>query len=145
LANTIYNNFQFPEENEDPHFEKIASFFNSQDFLVFNNKLRSNFILAGGGTKSFSASTGLFSWTDNFALKIYQSGWILEYVYGPDGSNRAANVQPGQVIFGAFPASLSINQTRNLSVTDKLGPKNDLFVLGWRYKDNLYLADGSVL
>ena len=56
-------NWPFPNEDQDPWFEKFRAFINAVDASFFTTREDKNFVLFGGGTVSFSATTGLLSWT----------------------------------------------------------------------------------
>lgn len=144
MPKTILNENSYPNEDQDPHFTTLVDFYNQNDLIMWNNKLRSNFILAGGGTRAFGG-TGLLQWTSNFAIKHLTTGFIIEYAFGPDGINREASILDGQILYGEFPSSTSENQQRNLFVADKLDKENKYFVLGWRYGSSFYFSDGVTL
>lgn len=145
MPKTLYNEHTYPSENQDPFYSTIKSFFDQNDLTMFSNKIRSNFILAGGGTLTWDYSTGLFSWTSDFALKHLFTGFLVKYVYGDDGINREINLQDGDILYGLFPSSLSANRNYNLVSATSIPKTDNVFVLGWRYENNLYLQNGLIL
>lgn len=145
MPKTILNEFLYPDENQDPFYKTISSFFDLQDVAIWNSKLRSNFILAGGGTLTWNPSGDLFSWTSDFAIKHLISGFLIEFEFGPDGANREATVIDGQIIYATFASLVTANQKLNLSVSDKISKSDSNFVLGWRYGNGLYLQNGIIL
>lgn len=145
MPKTLLNEFTFPAEDQDPYFKTISSFYGQLDTAVWNNRLRSNLIIAGGGTLSWNSGTGLLSWTSDFGLKHLSSGFLIEYVYGPDNVNREASILEGQILYGKFASSISESQKRNLFVADSLPAGEDNIVLAWRYSGNLYFQNGIIL
>ena len=145
MANTTFNNFPFPNEGQDPHYQTLKSYYNMNDQLMYNNKLRSYFILAGGGSLSFSSSTGLFTWTEDLVVKDAISGYLNVIKYGTDGLTREANLQDGQMIYIEFPTQITSNRELNAKVADSLNENNNFFVFGFRYDVKLYLQNGIIL
>lgn len=145
MPNTILNEHPYPSENQDPHYSTLSNFYNLQDTTSWMNKIRSNMILAGGGILVWDSGTSLLSWTSNFAIKHLTSGFLVEFVYGPDDANREATIVDGQIVYGIVRSSISESQTENLKVVDKLDKTDNNFVLAWRYGNNLYFQNGIVL
>lgn len=145
MPQTILNEYSYPNEDQDPFYDAIRNFWNAQDVSIWNNKLRSNFIMAGGGTLTWDVGSSLLSWTENFALKHLVSGFLIEYVYGTDGINREINIEDNQIVYGKFSSAITAAQTKNLFVADSLDKNDDYFVLCWRYNDKLYFQNGIIL
>lgn len=145
MPKTILNETTYPNENQDPHYTTLVNFYNQNDLIMWNNKLRSNFILAGGGTLTWDAGNNLLSWTADFAIKHITTGFVVQYRYGTDLTNRELTVTEGQLIYGEFPSSLSENQVRHLLNADSLDKEDNYYVLAWRWGNQLYFNNGIVL
>jgi hypothetical protein len=145
MPNTILLGHTYPNENQDPYYESQVGFFNQNDVTMWNNRLRTWMILAGGGSYTWNPVTGSLLWTSNFAIKNANSGFIVEYVYGTDGLTREAVINEGQMLYGEFGSQITANQTKNLLVADKLSNIDNIFVLAWRYGANLYFQNGVIL
>lgn len=145
MPKTTFNEFVFPSENQDPHYVTLKSFFNLNDQLMYTNRLRNYFILAGGGTISFNSSSGLLSWTEDFAIKDAISGYLNVLRYGPDAANREANLQDGQILYVEFPTALTENRTLNLSVANSLNKNTNFYILAFRYSTKVYFKNGVIL
>ena len=145
MPNTILLAHTYPTENQDPHFTTLINFFNQNDVTMWNNRLRSWMILAGGGTFTWNSGTGSFIWTEDFVIKNLNSGFLTRYSYGPDNVLREAVLNDGQVLYGEFSSVLTTTQYKNLLVADKISSVDNLFVLAFRHETKLYLQNGSIL
>lgn len=145
MPQTILTEHTYPAENQDPYFTTEVNFRNQNDVTMWNNRMRTWMILMGGGTLTWTSSTGSLIWTSNFAIKNFFSGFLVEYVYGPDEILREAVINEGQVLYGIFSSKITSNQQKNLFVSDTLPNADDIFVLAWRYGNNLGFHNGVIL
>lgn len=142
---TTFNEINFPDDGQDPFYELIESFFNQQDLMLFNNKLRSYMILAGGGTLVFNNETSSLEWTEDFAVKNCISGYLHKLRYGPDQLTRSLRIFDGQILYCVFQTSMRGENITHVLVGDKLDKKDNYFVLGFRFNNRLYLSNGIIL
>lgn len=145
MAKTLFNEYSFPDEDQDPYFKTLSSFFGQLDVAIWNNRMRSNLILAGGGSISFNSTTSLLTWSDDFGLKHLYSGFLNEFRFGPDNLTREASILEGQVLYGQIPSQVSQGQVKNLLVADQLPSGDNNFVLAWRYNNSVYFQNGIIL
>lgn len=128
-------------ENADPFFDAFTAFVTAQDASVFALKEDRDLLLMKGGTVSFTASSGLLSWSQAIEMNAAGVGfkWTL-----PAGS---VNLNDGDYLY----VTLAHNPTTNLNVAAGTGatlPKADIdnpIVLGLRNGDRVYFRDGKVL
>jgi hypothetical protein len=131
----------YPEENQDPFWDAFVAFVAAQDASVFALKEDRDLLIMNGGTVSFTASSGLLSWSLPIELNSAVTGfkWTL-----PAGS---VNLNDGDYLYVTLPH----NPTTNLNVASGSGstlPKTDIdnpIVLGLRNGDRVYFRDGKVL
>jgi hypothetical protein len=145
MPNTILLGHTFPSENQDPHYTTLTNFFNQNDVTMWNNRLRSWMILAGGGTLTWNSGTGSLFWTEDFVIKNLNSGFLTRYVFGTDNITREVVINDGQILYGEFSSILTTTQYKNLLVADQLGSIDNLFVLAFRYGTKLYFQNGIIL
>lgn len=145
MAITPLLQHQYPNENQDPHYTTLANFFNQNDITMWNNRLRSMFILAGGGSLVWDYTNNFLTWTSNFAVKDYFSGYKIEYVNGPTDLTREAVIYDGEFLYGQFSSQMTTDQLKNLKVSNRISSADNVFVLAWRYGNKLYFCNGTIL
>lgn len=141
MATSPRMGWPYPEENQDPFWDAFVAFVAAQDASVFALKEDRDFLIMKGGTVSFTASSGLLSWSQAIEMNSAVTGfkWTL-----PAGS---VNLNDGDYFYVTLPH----NPTTNLNVAAGSGstlPKADIdnpIVMGLRNGDRVYFRDGKVL
>ena len=135
-----YLSIPYPDEDSDPFMDAFEGMVLTAEQVMFYNKMFGNMFMAGGGTRTWNPTTGLFTWTSNFTLIVPQWGKKITVSYGPDNLTRAANLQDGQCLVVAVPLALANNVARNFMVQSQLNAQeHDKFVCGTRFGTALYL------
>ena len=67
---TTFLRANYPEEDSDPWFLSFQDYVQKMDEILFLQKIMTNSFVTGGG--SFSLSSNLFQWTQDFAIPVFQ-------------------------------------------------------------------------
>ena len=81
---TTFMKITSPSESEDPFWNSWQAFVNSIDYSLYMPKVKTNFILCCGGTVAFDDTTGILTWTEDFKIPFFETGYKLVIKYGPD-------------------------------------------------------------
>lgn len=141
MATSPRQGWPYPEENQDPFYDAFASLVAAQDASVFALRENKDILLMKGGTLSFTASSGLLSWSSAIELNSSVSGfkWTL-----PLGS---VTLNDGDYLY----ATLAHNPVTNVNIAAATGAKlpdtdpDNPIILGLRNGDRVYFRDGKVL
>ena len=147
MPNTNFFGFQFPDENEDPHYEKLASFFAQLDQGLFSSVVvgAGSNIIMNQGTVDFnmiSLTVGRLTWTEDFEIPIMGSGFYCKGKYGPDGVNRQIDLVAGDRVVMDVPLSsigdINVNLRKiNGKVPAQLGLYTVGFMRGQQFFSNV--------
>jgi hypothetical protein len=107
MPDTNFLGMTFPDENDDPWFDKIAGFFTQVDAQLYG-MIATNQPLMGGGVVSLapqtvSPPTAILSWTADFEILIPGSGSYLTIPFGPDQANRSIELVDGDRVIVTIP------------------------------------------
>jgi len=140
--NTVFNNWTFPEEFEDPFFNTFQNMIGAIDSAFHSEKVLRQTILGGGGTILWTAGGGL-SWGADFTVPIFTSGLKVTLAFGPDNQTRVAVIEDGEFLHAIVPTAISENVTINMLTASKiLATEQRALIIGWRDGNTLYLVDG---
>ena len=129
MAQTKFIGMSFPDEDLDPYYDAIQSFFGQIDQNLYALMAIQQPILGGGNvtwqTTSVNPFTGILSWTSNFEIMIPGSGFYLEVVFGPDHASRQIMLNDGDRVIVTVPVVSATNVNANFSVVNGvLSPVN---------------------
>ena len=106
MPNTTFFQMAFPEENKDPHYEDLVSFFGEIDSIMYALFALSQPLLGGGSvTLSSQGAVKRLSWTEDFKLPILSGGKTLSIKHGPSGDRHIDLVDGDRVVFDLFVSS----------------------------------------
>ena len=75
MATSPRMGWPYPEENQDPFWDAFTAFVAAQDASVFALKEDRDFLIMKGGTVSFTASSGLLSWSQAIEMSLPTPDW----------------------------------------------------------------------
>jgi len=131
----------YPAENQDPFFTAFESMIGAQDASVFATREDRNVLVMAGGTVSFTALSGLLSWTAPIELNSAVSGFKWNVAVD------SVNLADGQYLFIRLARNPITNTTLIAEVASVL-PGNDpdnTLILALRNGNRVYWRDGRVL
>lgn len=139
MGQTKYFGMDYPDENQDPYFDRIQNFFMQMDENLFALATVAQPMLGGGVVTLVNISVppnpyiGQLTWTQDFEMIIPASGFSFFVKFGPDQLNRTITLNDGDRVIVTVPFISSQNINANLSVIS--GPitsqaQQGLFTLG---------------
>ena len=132
----------YPDDGCDPFYDQYETQTLAAELVMFYSKMIANSFLGGGGTKSWSPSDGMFSWTTDFSFVVPHYGKKIAIAFGPDGTNRAVGIADGQAVTISIPAILNANATQNLVLLSQLDPTvHNQVVVAMRIGSSLFLRN----
>jgi hypothetical protein len=139
MAETTYFDMTYPDENEDPYFDSISSFFTQLDQNLFAFQAIGQPILGGGAvictnlTVPPNPYTAQLTWSQPFEFIIPGSGFSFYIPYGPDNATASILLEDGDRIIVAVPYISSQNITgffKKINGATVTQPQQGLFTLG---------------
>jgi hypothetical protein len=107
MADTNFLGMTYPDENQDPYFDVISSFYADIDSRMYGLIAIQQPLLGGGfigfTNQSFNPFVGVLTWTENFEILIPGSGVYLQVPYGPDQSTRSIQLFDGDRVIISVP------------------------------------------
>lgn len=136
---STFMQFTYPSEGENPFYDSYLAQVEQLDQALFMNKIQNNLFVGGGGTLTFTPSTGVLNWSDDFIIPIFHFGKKLNVPYGPFGTSRTATLLDGYAIVVNIPYTMSDNVTASMQILSQLTPLNhQQWVMGWRSGNKVY-------
>lgn len=131
--------WEFPEENDDPYYEKIHTFFDQIDQATFALQNSASNVICPPSSVSWNGLAHTLTWNDDFIIPLMKSGFYLKVQYGPDGVSRSATFVPGQRLVVVIPVTSSGELTANFQVVNsKVAIEHGLFTVGFCYGNRFY-------
>lgn len=132
MSSTNYLNWEFPDENEDPYYEKISEFYTNIDDATFGLINTACNIVIPAPTISWVAGTRTLSWTGDFEIPLMKLGFSLKVQFGPDGINKSVSFLDGERLIVVVPRSSGGNVVANFQkVSGNFAISHGLFTVGF--------------
>lgn len=139
MSDTQFFKWTFPDENEDPHYEKLSNFFQLQENGIFGllNTV-GNIIIPPAGL-SWNSGTKTLSWSGYFEIPLLASGFSLQVPYGPDGVNSSVSFLDGERLIVTVPFTSTGVVTANFAKSSGVQIlSSNLFIVGFCRGSNFY-------
>lgn len=129
----------YPDENQDPYFDRIENFFMQIDQNFFALATLGQPLLGGGVVSLTNLSVppnpyvGQLIWTQDFEMIVPGSGFSFFIKFGPDQATRSITLNDGDRVIVSIPFISSENISANFTTIS--GPitsqaQQGLFTLG---------------
>lgn len=139
MGQTTYFGMDYPDENQDPYFDRIENFFMQIDQNFFAMTTLNQPMLGGGVVSLTNLSVppnpyvGQLIWTQDFEMMIPASGFSFFVKFGPDGLTRSVILNDGDRLIVTIPYISSANISANFTkisgpITSQ--PQTGLWTLG---------------
>jgi len=128
----------FPSENEDPWYARYRDQIRAQDASGFASREDRNLVLTGGGTLTWSTTTGL-TWDSPFLVWSPSTSFFTQLV--------ANTLLPtnGQIIRAEIVRAPGANRNVAAEVANIAANTNDSLVLGLRSGTNFVFRNGFII
>jgi hypothetical protein len=141
MSTSLRMGWPVPAENQDPFYDTFASMVAAQDVSVYATREDRNILVMAGGIVSFTASSGLLSWTSPIELNSAVTGFKWNV------AAAAVNLLDGEYLFIRLARNPITNTTLVAEIASIL-PGNDpdnTLILALRNGNRVYWRDGRVL
>jgi len=136
-------NWPYPAENQDPWWEKFKSFATAVDASFYTTREDKNFILFGGGTVSFVASTGVLSWTDPIQGVAATTGY---HWYIPSTTTGGSvTLQDGEFFYVELTRAPQSSQSLPALDGSRIPTNDDALVIAQRLGDAVIFRNGAII
>ena len=145
---TPQNEYPIPTEFEEPYYPTIRSYFLATDMADWALAENDNFVWSGGGSFSWSATTGVVTWANTVEIRTKTTVWKA-IIQGPPAPGGAVTLADGECAFFTHPRLLVGDQIVSLIVgpiTQIPGARlHDITLFATRVGTTVFFADGKSL
>lgn len=144
MSETPILEIPYPDEGQEEFFSAFVSMMRELERITLMNKIQNSLFLGGGGTISFSTTTNILQWTEDFILPIPQYGKKITISYGPDHATRQATMSDGSMLVIELPYTMNADRTANFDQISQVDRMNhQRCVLAIRIGDRVYFKGRS--
>jgi hypothetical protein len=130
--NTPYFKWTYPEENKDPHFVDLKTFFYLVDDGTMGLLNTAGNVFIPPASVTWDPINLVLSWSGQFEIPLMSIGFSFYIPYGPDGLTPSATLSDGARLIVVVPRTASGNLTGNFQVvTSTQVIQNGLFTAGF--------------
>jgi hypothetical protein len=141
MAETVFKQWIYPSEFEDPFWTSFEGMVGQMDASVYAIETLQRALVGGGGDISWASGGGV-GWTEDFVVPIFSTGFKASLRYGPDGASRNAALNDGDCLYSVIPLSVSENVVLDLTKGNKLPNRDGVFPLCARIGNELIFRNG---
>jgi hypothetical protein len=145
---TPLNHYLIPAEFEEPYYPTIKSYFLATDAADWAMSENGNLIWAGGGSFSWSATTGTLTWASTVSIRSKTTVFSFT-IAGPPAPGGTVTLQDGECAYFQVPRLMVANQTATLiigPITQIPGVRlHDIRLFATRIGTTVFFADGKSL
>lgn len=126
-----------PTENSDPWIDTVNSLYTAIDASVYSEREDINVIIGGGGNISFTASTGVMSWSDTLIFTAPVTGFQWQVEAG------SVTLNPGDYCYLRLIRAPQNILTLSMHSGSQIPAGNDGFALGIRIGSRVNFRNGG--
>jgi len=130
-------NWPYPSENQDPWYDVFKDMVLAQDASGHAAREDRNVFMGGGGIVSFTATTGVLAWAEDFEIFSPEVGFLF--------TAAASNVvlQDGQLCYADLVRSPTGNLAVALAVANQVPQSDTAYVIALRRGTTVYFRFGT--
>jgi len=136
-------NWPYPKEFAEHWWEKFRSFVNAVDASFFTTREDKNFILFGGGTVSFNATTGVLTW--GAALQAVSAVTGNRWYIPTSTSGGTVTLQDGEFFYVELTRAPTSSQSVAASNGSRIPVSDDAIVIAQRLGAAVIFRNGAVI
>lgn len=137
MPDTRFWKWTYPEDNEEPYFEKEENFKLSVDSATYSlMNTASNIIIP---PTSIMWAGGILSWVGQFEIPLMSIGYSVTVPFGPDNINTSVALSDGDRIYAVIPNTASTNIVVQMKkVSGKVPVEEGIITIGYCKNGNFY-------
>jgi hypothetical protein len=136
-------NWPYPNENTDPWWEKFKSFVTAVDASFYTTREDKNFVLFGGGTVSFDATSGVLSWTDPIQGVAATTGY---HWYIPSTTTGGSvTLEDGEFFYVELTRAPQSSQSLPALNGSRIPTNDNALVIAQRLGDAVIFRNGAII
>ena len=132
-----------PSEDQDPWYEGIRATITAIDGAVFTTREDKNFVLFGGGTVSWNATSGLLEWDDPFEAVAATTGF--HWVIPAPVTGGSITLQDGEFFFVELVRAPQSTQSIEPLVGSRINTSDNALVIAQRIGEVVVFRNGSLI
>lgn len=136
MPNTERMQWPYPSENQDPWYESFRSLMQGQDASGYASREDRHVVLFGGGTMTFTASSGLLTWANPISILAAISGFKWYVAAG------SINLNDGQVAYVDLSRYPTTNTSLAIAAAAQVPSTDSAMVLCVRIGDKVFFRNG---
>lgn len=139
MPSTKFLGWTYPDENVDPHFDILESFYKRQDISVYSLLNTANNIIIPPSSVSWNNLTKTLTWSGYFEIPIMSTGFTFKIFNGPDNLTPSITFNDGERMVITIPSSISENTTSYFRKTNGAVTVSDgLITIGFCRGDKFF-------
>lgn len=132
--------YPYPAKDQDPWDATFNDFVNAVDQADFAGREDRHFMITKGGTLSFTASSGLLTWSDAIELTSALTGFLIRIAAG-----SLSGILEGDYLYVDLVRGPTGNIGVVLNKAQQVPSTNSAFAIGIRKDGRIYFRTGAVL
>jgi hypothetical protein len=130
----------YPTREDDPWWDGFQDFVNATDGSAFAGREDRSIIWSGGGTLSWTLSSGTLSWTDTINIYSPMSAKLLQIAAG-----SIAGLADGEVVYVDLTRLALVNTAKTLHKATALPSTDDAMAVAVRIGNTIFFRTGISL
>jgi len=143
MPTTSRLNWPYPNEYSDPYWEKFKSFVEAVDASFYSTREDKNFVLFGGGTVSFDATSGDLTWSE--ALQAVSSPTGFRWYIPSSTSGGSVTLQDGEFFYVMLTRNPQSAQSVAVESGSKTPVSDDAIVIAQRLGSAVIFRNGATI
>lgn len=143
MARSNLMNWPYPTEDSDPWFESFRAFVNAVDTSFYVTREDKNFVLFGGGTVTFDATSGDLTWGS--ALEAVSATSGLHWLIPNPSAGDTVTLQDGEFFYVELTRNPQTTQSIAPKVGSQIPPSDNALVLAQRIGSSVIWRNGAIL
>jgi hypothetical protein len=139
MPDTKYFEWPYPNETEDPYYEKITDFFTRIDDQAFGMMNTAGNIIIPPTTIGWNALSNTLTWDTFFEVPLMSIGFTVKAEFAPDGISKSLVVPDGYRVTLVIPNTASGNTSVLIGlVNGAVSIQHGLITLGFARGNKFY-------
>jgi hypothetical protein len=130
-------NWPYPSENQDPWYSPFEDMVSAMDASSHASREDRNILMGGGGTVSFSSTTGALAWGEDFEIYSTEVGFLFTI------AATSVVLTDGQVLYVDLVRSPTAGTVLVPVIASQVPRSDSAYIIALRRADEVYFRFGS--